>query len=126
MERARDPQVQRVAEMLAALGTEPRLRIMRLLLCAQPDGLTPGSIAATLDMPASTLSHHLEKLKSEGLVTVTREHQFLWYAADAPALRALLSFLFAECCTRSSAVDPATIFMAGSDPKLPDKLESTI
>ena len=54
--------------MFAAIGTEPRLRIVRLLLAAHPDG-----IQAELDIPASTLSHHFEKLRNEGLVTVRRE-----------------------------------------------------
>jgi ArsR family transcriptional regulator, arsenate/arsenite/antimonite-responsive transcriptional repressor len=126
MRCAHDPEVQKVADMLAAIGTEPRLRIMQLLLAAQPGGLTPGAVAATLNMPASTLSHHLEKLKNEDLVTVTREHQFLWYAANASALRSLLSFLFAECCTRSNAVDPVTIASANPDQTLPGNLESDI
>jgi DNA-binding transcriptional ArsR family regulator len=65
--------------MLSAMGTEPRLRIMQLLLSAHPDGLVVGEIGAELDIPSSTLSHHLEKLKHEGLVKVRREGTFLWY-----------------------------------------------
>ena len=63
-----------------------------------------GDIQAELGIPASTLSHHLEKLKGEGLVTVQRESTYLRYKADAEALRGLLGFLFAECCTRSNVV----------------------
>lgn len=97
------------ADMLSAMGTEPRLRIMRLLLAAHPQGLVVGDIQAELEIPASTLSHHLEKLKNEGLVTVRRERQFLWYMANTDALRELLAFLYAECCSRSKAIPPETI-----------------
>ncbi len=96
--------VARYADMLAAMGAEPRLRIMRLLLSAHPEGLVVGDIQAELEIPGSTLSHHLEKLKNEGLVTVRRERQYLWYAANADALRELLTFLYEECCSRSKAV----------------------
>jgi ArsR family transcriptional regulator len=91
-----DP-VAKYADMLSAMGTEPRLRIMRLLLSAHPDGLVVGDIGKELGIPGSTLSHHLEKLKSEDLVTVCREGTFLRHAANSEALRELLSFLFAEC-----------------------------
>ena len=102
-------QVIRFAEMCAALGAEPRLRILRLLLSAHPDGMIVGDIQSELEIPGSTLSHHLEKLKNESLVTVRRDRQFLWYAANAEALRELLGFLYAECCSRSKAVRPETI-----------------
>ena len=59
--------IARYADMLSAMGTEPRLRIMRLLLSAHPDGLVVGEIGTELDIPSSTLSHHLEKLKNEDL-----------------------------------------------------------
>ncbi len=95
--------VARYADMLAALGAEPRLRILRLLLAAHPRGLVVGDIQAELDIPGSTLSHHLEKLKSEQLVKVRRERQFLWYAANSEALQELLEFLYAECCSRRPA-----------------------
>jgi SAM-dependent methyltransferase len=66
-------QVTRYADMLSAMGTEPRLRIMQLLLSAHPDGLVVGEIGNELGIPSSTLSHHLEKLKNEDLVTVRRD-----------------------------------------------------
>ncbi|MGD0497071.1 MAG: metalloregulator ArsR/SmtB family transcription factor [Bryobacteraceae bacterium] len=103
----------RFADMLAAMGTEPRLRIVRLLLSAHPEGMVAGEIQAELDIPSSTLSHHLEKLRNEGLVKVQRESTFLRYRADAEALRELLAFLYAECCTRSKAVKPASIVRIG-------------
>ncbi|MGO9173694.1 MAG: ArsR/SmtB family transcription factor [Rhodomicrobium sp.] len=99
-----DDQIARYADMMAALGTETRLRIVRLLLSAHPEGLVVGEIGAELGIPASTLSHHLEKLKNENLVKVRRESTFLRYTANAQALQDILAFLFAECCTRTKAV----------------------
>jgi ArsR family transcriptional regulator len=102
-------QVARYADMFTAMGTEPRLRIMQLLLSAHPDGLVVGEIQSELGIPNSTLSHHLEKLKNEDLVTVRRESTFLWYTANTEALKELLGFLYAECCTRNQAVKPEAI-----------------
>ena len=91
--------------MFAALGTDSRLRVMQLLLSAHPDGMVVGEIAGELDIPGSTLSHHLDKLRNEDLVTVRREGTFLRYAANTEALQQLLGFLYAECCTRNRAVE---------------------
>ncbi len=102
-------QVARYADMFSAMGTEPRLRILRLLLSAHPEGMVAGDLQSELGIPASTLSHHLDKLKNEDLVTVRRDGTFLWYAANADALQELLTFLYAECCTRSKAVRPDVI-----------------
>ena len=99
----------RYADMLAAMGAEPRLRILRLLLTAHPEGLTVGEIQVELAIPASTLSHHLEKLKNEDLVAVRREGTFLWYSANTGVLQELLTFLYAECCTRNRAIAPELI-----------------
>ena len=97
------------ADMLSAMGTEPRLRIMQLLLATHPDGLVVGDIQSELDIPNSTLSHHLDKLRSEDLVNVRRESTFLRYTANTEALQELLQFLYAECCTRNKAVKPQAI-----------------
>ena len=105
---ALDP-VARYADMLSAMGTEPRLRIMRLLLSAHPDGLVVGEIQDELGIAGSTLSHHLDKLKNEELVNVQREGTFLRYSANSDALEELLAFLYAECCSRNKAVEPASI-----------------
>jgi ArsR family transcriptional regulator, arsenate/arsenite/antimonite-responsive transcriptional repressor len=102
-------QVARFSDMFSAMGTEPRLRIMRLLLSAHPDGLVVGEIQEELGVPNSTLSHHLDKLKSENLVCVQRESTFLRYTANTEALQELLRFLYAECCTRNNAVQPQSI-----------------
>jgi DNA-binding transcriptional ArsR family regulator len=99
----------RYADMLAAMGAEPRLRIVRLLLSAHPHGLVVGDIAGELQIAGSTLSHHLEKLKTEGLVSVSREGTFLRYSANTRALQELLGFLFAECCTRNKAIEPQQV-----------------
>lgn len=104
-----EEQVARFADMFSALGTEPRLRIMRLLLSAHPDGMVVGDIINELEITASTLSHHLDKLKNEGLVKVRRESTYLWYSANAEVLQELLGFLYAECCTRNKAVEPRAI-----------------
>jgi len=101
--------ITRYADMLAAMGTEPRLRIMRLLLAAHPDGMVVNEIGAELEIASSTLSHHLEKLKNEDLVTVRRDGTYLWYSAKIQALEELLGFLYAECCTRNKAIEPAKI-----------------
>jgi len=98
--------VARYADMFAALGTEPRLRIIRLLLSAHPVGMNVGEIQAELGIPGSTLSHHLDKLKNEELVTVERRGTFLRYLANTEALQEVLTFLYAECCTRTRAIDP--------------------
>jgi ArsR family transcriptional regulator, arsenate/arsenite/antimonite-responsive transcriptional repressor len=102
-------QVAKYADMFTAMGTEPRLRIIQLLLSAHPEGLVVGEIQSELGIPNSTLSHHLEKLKNEQLVKVRRESTFLWYSANTEALRELLGFLYAECCTRNNAVQPEAI-----------------
>jgi ArsR family transcriptional regulator len=100
--------------MFSAMGTGPRLRIMRLLLSAHPEGMVVGDIGTELGIAASTLSHHLEKLKHEGLVKVRREGTYLWYSADADGLQELLGFRYAECCTRNRAVEPQSIVRIGA------------
>jgi DNA-binding transcriptional ArsR family regulator len=98
--------VTRSADRFAALGAEPRLAILRLLLSAHPTGMVAGEVQEELEIPASTLSHHLEKLKLVGLINMRREGTFLWYSANTDALREVLGFLYEECCTRSRAVAP--------------------
>lgn len=99
----------RYADMFSAIGAEPRLRILRLLLSAHPEGMVVGEIGSDLGIPSSTLSHHLEKLKNEDLLKVRREGTFLWYSANTEALEELLGFLYAECCTRNKAIEPQKI-----------------
>jgi ArsR family transcriptional regulator len=104
-----EEEITRFADMFSAMGAGPRLRIMRVLLSAHPDGMIVSDIGAELGIPASTLSHHLEKLKNEELVRVKREGTYLWYSANNEALQELLGFLYAECCTRNKAIEPQAI-----------------
>ena len=101
--------VAKYADMFSAMGTEARLRIMQLLLSTHPDGLVVNEIQEELEIPNSTLSHHLDKLKNEDLVRVRREGTFLHYTANTEALQELLRFLYAECCSRNKAVEPKAI-----------------
>jgi DNA-binding transcriptional ArsR family regulator len=102
-------EVTRFADMLSAMGAESRLRVLRLLLSAHPEGLVVGEIGEELEIPNSTLSHHLEKLKNEDLIRVQREGTFLRYTANTAVLEELLGFLFAECCTRNKVVEPEKV-----------------
>ena len=108
--------ITRYADMFAAMGAEPRLRIVRLLLTAHPQGLIVGDIQEELGIPASTLSHHLDKLKNEDLVKVRREGTFLWYTANTEALQEIINFLYAECCTRNKAIEPQEMVGIGQAP----------
>lgn len=104
-----EEEITRFADMFSAMGTGPRLRIMRTLLSAHPDGMVVGDIGNELGIPASTLSHHLDKLRNEGLVKFRREGTYLWYSANSEGLQELLGFLYAECCTRNKAIEPQAI-----------------
>ncbi len=104
-----EAKITRYADMFAAMGTEVRLRIMRLLLSAHPDGMIVGDIQTELEIPSSTLSHHLEKLKNEDLVQVRRNGTFLWYTANTEVLQEILGFLFSECCTRNRVIKPEAV-----------------
>ena len=102
-------EIAKFADMLAAMGAEPRLRIVRLLLSAHPTGMAAGDISAELEITPSTLSHHLDRLKREDVVAVRREGTFLWYSANTTAIERLLNFLYAECCTRTTVISPDAI-----------------
>ena len=109
MSIASPAQIARFADMFSAMGTEARLRIMQLLMTAEPKGMIVGDIQSEIDIPNSTLSHHLDKLKNENLVTVRRDGTYLWYRANTDTLKDLLGFLYAECCTRNKAIKPNSI-----------------
>jgi len=108
-----EEEITRFADMFSAMGTGPRLRIMRLLLAAHPEGLVVSEIGDELLIAPSTLSHHLDKLKNTGLVNVRREGTYLWYSANTEALQQVLGFLYAECCTRNRAIEPKSIVRIG-------------
>ena len=94
----------RYASRFAALGHEMRLEILRRLLASHPHGMVAGEIQQELGIPASSLSHHLDALRQEGLVNQHREGRFLRYLADTQALQEVLDFLYAECCTGNALV----------------------
>jgi ArsR family transcriptional regulator, arsenate/arsenite/antimonite-responsive transcriptional repressor len=93
-----------LAGMLAAMGTEPRLRIMRALLASHPRGLVVSEIQDALGIPGPTLSHHLEKLRRVDLVRSRREGTYLRYSVRTDSLKRLLGFLYSECCGRNKLV----------------------
>jgi DNA-binding transcriptional ArsR family regulator len=86
------------ADRMAALGNEARLTIVRMLLQALPGELSAGDIAQQTGIPNSTLSHHLERLRKEGLVSSRKDKQWVWYRADTDTLTNLVSFLYHDCC----------------------------
>ena len=107
--RTSSERVAKYADMFSAMGTEPRLRIMQLLLSAHPEGLVVSEIQDELGNPELDPLHHLDKLRTEDLVEVQREGTFLRYTANTDALQELLQFLYAECCTRNQALKPQDI-----------------
>lgn len=92
--------VERAAEQLGALGHPARLAILRYVVQGDPEGTPAGEIQAKLEIPASTLSHHLDRLASAGLLQSRREGTFIYYRADYEALRALTDYLWEDCCKR--------------------------
>jgi ArsR family transcriptional regulator, arsenate/arsenite/antimonite-responsive transcriptional repressor len=90
----------RHAEELSALGHPARLEILRFVVQGNVDGTPAGDIQGHLDLPASTLSHHLKRLASTGLLHARSEGTFIYYRADYEALRALTSYLWEDCCKR--------------------------
>jgi DNA-binding transcriptional ArsR family regulator len=98
------PDARGLAGRFAALGHEVRLEIVRRLLAAHPRGMVAREIQHELNIPPSTLSHHLEALHQERLVVQRREGKFLRYLADAEGLGEILDFLYAEGCTRNQVL----------------------
>jgi DNA-binding transcriptional ArsR family regulator len=88
------------AEQLGALGHPARLSILRYVVQGGSDGTPAGELQSKLDIPGSTLSHHLERLTSAGLLTSRREGTFIYYAPEFDALKALTSYLWEDCCKR--------------------------
>jgi ArsR family transcriptional regulator len=93
---------------LGALAQESRLDIYRLLVEAGADGLPAGHIGEKLGLPSATLAFHLKELKHAGLAKCTRNGRSLIYAAEYPAMNALLDFLTENCCQG----DPAACGLA--------------
>lgn len=91
--------VEEAAEQLKALGHPVRLAILRRVVQGPEAGTPAGALQAGLDIPASTLSHHLATLAEAGLVSAAREGTTLRYHADYGALRALTEYLWQDCCS---------------------------
>lgn len=88
------------AEQLSALGHPVRLKILRFVVQAGPDGAAAGDIQAHVDLPASTLSHHLKRFLDAGLFTSRGEGTFHYYTAKYDSLRVLTEYLWEDCCKR--------------------------
>jgi DNA-binding transcriptional ArsR family regulator len=94
--------IDRHSKQLAALGSPVRLAVLRLVVQGDRDGTPVGDIQAKLDIPWSTLSHHLERLTTAGLLRSRPEGRFVYYRADYDALRALTDYLWEDCCKGGS------------------------
>jgi DNA-binding transcriptional ArsR family regulator len=92
--------VERHAEQLAALGHVVRLAIVRFVVQSGADGASAGEIQDHVDLPASTLSHHLKRLVDAGMLVSRSEGTFHYYAADYAALRGLTDYVWEDCCKR--------------------------
>lgn len=90
------------ATQLGALGHPARLAILRYVVQGDAKGTAVGDIQAKLDMPGSTLSHHLERLSASGLLKTRREGTFIYYRAEYDALKALTTYLWEDCCKRGT------------------------
>jgi len=95
--------LERHAEQLSALGHPVRLKILRFVVQAGPEGAAAGDIQSHVDLAASTLSHHLKRLVDGGVVTTRSEGTFHYYAADYTALRGLTDYLWEDCCAKGRA-----------------------
>lgn len=92
----------RHALQLSALGHPVRLRILRFVVQAGSEGSAAGNIQAHVDLPASTLSHHLKRLVDAALLRTRSEGTYHYYTADYAALRALTDYLWEDCCKRGT------------------------
>ena len=91
------------ALQLSALGNPTRLAVLRLVVQGDPEGTVVGDIQSKLDIPWSTLSHHLDRLASAGLLLARPDGKFIYYRADYTALRALTDYLWEDCCKGGKA-----------------------
>ena len=96
--------LERHAEQLSALGHPIRLKILRFVVQAGPAGSAAGEIQDHVDLPASTLSHHLKRLVDAGVLSTRSEGTFHYYAADYTSLQGLTAYLWEDCCKRGKGV----------------------
>jgi DNA-binding transcriptional ArsR family regulator len=94
--------LERHAAQLSALGHPVRLSILRFVVQRGPEGSAAGDIQQHVDLPASTLSHHLKRLVDAQLLTTRAEGTFHYYAPDFDALRKLTDYVWEDCCKRGS------------------------
>ncbi len=95
--------LERHAEQLSALGHPVRLGILRFVVQAGDGGVPAGEIQSHVELPASTLSHHLKRLTGAGLLTARGEGTFHYYSADYASLRKLTDYLWEDCCRKGKA-----------------------
>jgi DNA-binding transcriptional ArsR family regulator len=95
--------LQRHAAQLAALGSPVRLAILRQVVQGDSEGTPVGAIQGRLEIPWSTLSHHLDRLTAAGLLQSRPDGRFVLYRAGYAALRALTDYLWEDCCKGGSA-----------------------
>ena len=100
--RTADKRNEYFAGMLKALGSEPRLRVVRLLIQHGDAGCCVTDIQKEIDCAASTLSHHLETLSRFGLINSRKDAQWIFYSVNFDVLKELFNFLWQDCCSRSS------------------------
>jgi DNA-binding transcriptional ArsR family regulator len=98
---------QEVIRSLAALAHPARLQVFRALVVVGQPGLTPGTMAEALAMPAATLSFHLKELVHAGLVTQERAGRNLVYRAAYDRMNSVLGYLTAHCCQGAACLEPA-------------------
>jgi ArsR family transcriptional regulator, arsenate/arsenite/antimonite-responsive transcriptional repressor len=96
-----------VVRALAALAHPARLQVFRALVVVGQQGLTPGTMAEALSMPAATLSFHLKELAHAGLVSQERAGRNIVYRAAYDRMNAVLGYLTAHCCQGAECLDPA-------------------
>ena len=94
--------LERAALQLSALGHPIRLKILRYVVQGGSTGSAAGDIQAHVDLPASTLSHHLRRLVDAGMMTARSEGTYQYYAADYAALRGLTEYVWEDCCKRGN------------------------
>jgi DNA-binding transcriptional ArsR family regulator len=97
-------QLEIAAKQLEALGNATRLAIYRDLIEVGHKGSPVGEIRKKLNIPASTLSHHIAKLVHAGLITQERDSRTLYCKADFTNLDALMTFLVKNCCAEDSCI----------------------
>lgn len=100
----------------AALAQETRLRVLRMLVTAGPDGLAAGAIAERAAVSASNVSFHLKELERAGLVVTRRLSRSIIYSARYDALSGLIRFLMEDCCSGRPEICAPALAMARCEP----------